>query len=199
MKKLKFLILLIILSLLLMACSPVIDDPVDEDDPIDEENPNENEPEIVFFDPVETNRPNTDFKPAFGGQTRISGIKTTTAYTTSVVTNKLSEPWGIDVLPSGDFVITEKSGNLRIVTSDGTVGPAIKGFPDINSGGQGGLLDIAISPNFETDRMLYFTLSLRSSLGSVTAVGKARLSEDQTSLGDFSIIYEATPYFNGVG
>jgi aldose sugar dehydrogenase len=198
MKKRKFLFLSVVLALFLMACSPVMEDPKD-DDPIDEENPIDKDPEIVFVDPVETNRPNTDFKPAFEGQTRISGIKTTTTYTTSVVTNKLSEPWGIDVLPNGDLVITEKTGSLRIVKSDGTVGVAIKGFPDINSGGQGGLLDIAISPNFETDRMLYFTLSLRSSLGSVTAVGKGRLSEDQTSLTDFKVIYEATPYFNGVG
>jgi aldose sugar dehydrogenase len=198
MKKRKFLFLSVVLALFLMACSPVMEDPKD-DDPIDEENPIDKDPEIVFVDPVETNRPNTDFKPAFEGQTRISGIKTTTTYTTSVVTNKLSEPWGIDVLPNGDLVVTEKTGSLRIVKSDGTLGPAIKGFPDINSGGQGGLLDIAISPNFETDRMLYFTLSLRSSLGSVTAVGKGRLSEDQTSLTDFKVIYEATPYFNGVG
>lgn len=198
MKKRKYLFLSVVLALFLMACSPVMEDPKD-DDPIDEENPIDKDPEIVFVDPVETNRPNTDFKPAFEGQTRISGIKTTTTYTTSVVTNKLSEPWGIDVLPNGDLVVTEKSGNLRIVKSDGTVGVAIKGFPDINSGGQGGLLDIAISLNFETDRMLYFTLSLRSSLGSVTAVGKGRLSEDQTSLTDFRVIYQATPYFNGVG
>lgn len=198
MKKRKFLFLSVVIALFLMACSPVMEDPKD-DDPIDVENPIDKDPEIIFVDPVEKNRPNTDFKPAFEGQTRISGIKTTTTYTTSVVTNKLSEPWGIDVLPNGDLVVTEKSGNLRIVKSDGTVGVAIKGFPDINSGGQGGLLDIAISLNFETDRMLYFTLSLRSSLGSVTAVGKGRLSEDQTSLTDFKVIYQATPYFNGVG
>lgn len=198
MKKSKILLLLILLSIFLMACSPVIEDPSD-DDPIDEENPNDNEPEIVFVDPVETNQPNTDLIPAFEGQTRISGIKTTTNYTTSVVTNTLSEPWGIDVLPNGDLVVTEKTGSLRIVKADGTIGPAIKGFPDINSGGQGGLLDIAISPNFETDRTLYFTLSLKSSQGSVTAVGKGRLSEDQASLTDFKVIYEAIPYFNGVG
>jgi aldose sugar dehydrogenase len=194
MKTQKVRILSVFLSLLMISCVPINIDPIDDDI---EEVPKY--PNIIFYAPVEKNKPNTDFTPAFGGQTRISGVRTTTAYTTSVVTNKLSEPWGIDVLPSGDFVITEKSGNLRIVKSDGTVSQAIKGFPDINSGGQGGLLDIAISPNFETDRMLYFTLSLRSSLGSVTAVGKGRLSEDQTSLTDFKVIYEATPYFNGVG
>lgn len=198
MRKRKFLYFLIVLSLFLMACSPVIEDPKD-DDPIDEEDPIDNEPEIVFFDPVETNQPNTDFKPAFEGQTRISGIKTTTPYTVTILTEQLSEPWGIDVLPNGDLVITEKDGTLRVVKPDGTLSEAIKGFPPINSSGQGGLLDVTVSPTFESDRLLYFTLSLRSSKGSVTAVGKGRLSEDQASLTDFKVIYEATPYFNGVG
>jgi aldose sugar dehydrogenase len=198
MIKSKILLLLILLSLFLIACSPVVEDPKD-DDPIDEEDPIDNEPEIVFFDPVETNQPNTDFKPAFEGQTRISGIKTTTPYTITILTEQLSEPWGIDVLPNGDLVITEKDGTLRVVKPDGTLSEAIKGFPSINSSGQGGLLDVTISPNFQSDRLLYFTLSLRSSKGSVTAVGKGRLSEDQTALTDFKVIYEATPYFNGVG
>lgn len=199
MKIRKKLILVLFLSLFLIACSPSIIDPIDEDDPIDEENPDEKEPETIYYDPVEAIKANTDFKPAFEGQTRISGIRTTTAYTTSVVTNTLSEPWGIDILPNGDLVVTEKSGSLRIVKSDGTVSQSIKGFPDINSNGQGGLLDVAISPSFDIDRMLYFTLALNSSQGSVTAVGKARLSDDQTSLNDFTVIYQATPYFNGVG
>lgn len=198
MKKSKILLLLILLSIFLMACSPVIEDPKD-DDPIDEEDPIDNEPEVVYFDPVETNQPNTDFKPAFEGQTRISGIKTTTPYTVTILTEQLSEPWGIDVLPNGDLVITEKDGSLRVVKPDGTFSAAIKGFPPINSSGQGGLLDVTVSPTFESDRLLYFTLSLKSSKGSVTAVGKGRLSEDQTSLTDFKVIYEATPYFNGVG
>jgi aldose sugar dehydrogenase len=199
MKHRKILLFIILFSFFIVACAPVLKDPVDEDDPIDEENPNENEPQIIFYDPVETKNPNTNFKPAFEGQTRARGIKTVTAYTVSVVTNQLRSPWGIDVLPNGDLAITEKSGNLRIIKPDGTVGPAIKGFPAINANGQGGLLDIAVSPNFEVDRMLFFTLSLRSSSGSVTAVGKARLSEDQSSLSNFEVIYEALPYFNGTG
>lgn len=199
MNKITKILFALFLSLLLIACSAKIDDPIYDDDPIDEEKPIDEKPEIVFYDPVETNKPNTDFKPAFEGQTRISGIKTTTPYNVTIVTEQLSEPWGIDVLPNGDLVITEKDGSLRIVKSDGTVSNEIKGFPSINSSGQGGLLDVAISPDFKNDRLLYFTLSLRSSKGSVTAVGKGRLSEDQTALTDFQVIYEAIPYFNGVG
>lgn len=194
MKIQKIRILTIFLSFFLISCVPINQNPIDEEV---EEVPKY--PNIIFYVPVETDNPNTDFTPAFTGQTRTSGIRTTTAYTTSVVTNILSAPWGIDVLPNGDLVVTEKSGSLRIVKLDGTISQAIKGFPDINSNGQGGLLDVAISPSFETDRMLYFTLSLNSSQGTVTAVGKGRLSEDQTSLDDFTVIYQATPYFSGVG
>ncbi|PKM65460.1 MAG: glucose dehydrogenase [Firmicutes bacterium HGW-Firmicutes-19] len=194
MKTRRYLLFVVLSSLLLTACVPAIQDPIDKD-PID----NPKYPEIVFYAPVEKNPPNTNLLPAFEGQTRIHGIRTTTNYTSTMITNQLTEPWGIDVLPNGDLAITEKSGSLRIVKPDGTVGPAIKGFPAINANGQGGLLDIAVSPNFETDRMLYFTLSLRSSLGSVSAVGKARLSEDQSVLSNFEVIYEATPYFNSTG
>ncbi|MDO9592924.1 MAG: PQQ-dependent sugar dehydrogenase, partial [Erysipelotrichaceae bacterium] len=194
MKTQKTRILTIILSIFLISCVPINQNPIDEEV---EEVPKY--PNIIFYVPVETDKPNTDFTPAFTGQTRTSGIRTTTAYTTSVVTNLLSEPWGIDVLPNGDLVVTEKSGSLRIIKADGTIGAAIKAFPDINSNGQGGLLDVVISPSFNIDRMLYFTLSLNSSQGTVTAVGKGRLSEDQTSLDGFTVIYQATPYFSGVG
>lgn len=195
----KSFIFLLVLSMFLFACAPIIQEPIDDDD-IDE--PIDKDPEIpviIFVDPVETNKPNTNYSPLFEGQTRVSGVKTTTSFTATVLTTSLNEPWGIDVLPNGDLVVTEKSGNLRIITSDGTVGPAIRGFPRINANGQGGLLDVTVSPMFTNDRMLYFTLSLQSSQGSLTAVGKATLSNDQKSLTNFEIIYEATPHFSGVG
>jgi aldose sugar dehydrogenase len=198
----KSLVLMLVLSLFLFACTPTIQEPIDNDNDDDIEEPIDEEPkkpEIVFVDPVETNQPNTSYLPAFEGQTRVSGVKTTSPFTKSVLTTQLNEPWGIDVLPNGDLVVTEKSGSLRIVKSDGTVGPAIKGFPAINSNGQGGLLDVSVSPQFTQDRMLFFTLSLQSSQGSLTGVGKAKLSMDQSSLIDFQVIYEATPFFNGVG
>lgn len=199
----KSIVFILFLSMFLFACSPSIQEPIDDDDDIEEpiiEEPDEPKiPDIVFVDPVETNSPNTSYLPAFEGQTRISGVKTTISYTFTVLTPALNEPWGIDVLPNGDLVVTEKSGKLRIVKSDGSIGPAITGFPAINSNGQGGLLDVVVSPQFAQDRMLYFTLSLQSSKGSVTAVGKAELSNDQTTLNNFELIYEATPYFSGNG
>src|SRR5690349_476984 len=60
--------------------------------------------------PVETDKPNTDYKPAFAGQTRIAGVKTQTPYEFTVITSGLLNPWGIAELPDGSFLITEKSG-----------------------------------------------------------------------------------------
>src|SRR5690554_186623 len=76
--------------------------------------------------PVETEEANTDFKPAFEGQTRVAGVKTTSSYTTEVITEELNKPWGIAVLPDGRLLITEKEGVMRIVnTESGEVSEAI--------------------------------------------------------------------------
>lgn len=188
------------LSLLLFACSPLIQKPLDNANQIEEPILVKPEvPKVIFVDPVEINPPNTNYLPAFEGQTRITGVETSTPYTSTILTTDLHEPWGIDVLPHGDLVVTEKSGKLRIVKRDGTMSQVITGFPTINSSGQGGLLDVTVSPHFSQDRMLYFTFSLTSPKGSLTAVGKAQLSVDQSTLNSFEIIYEAIPHFTGSG
>src|SRR5690606_29023571 len=71
--------------------------------------------------PVETRDPNTNYKPAFEGQTRVKGVKTTTSYQSKIITKDLNRPWGIAVLPDGRFLITEKGGTMRIASVDGTL------------------------------------------------------------------------------
>src|SRR6186713_1348247 len=71
---------------------------------------------------VETKQPNSDYKPAFKGQTRIGAVVTKTSYEGKVLTSSLQNPWGIAVLPDGRFIITEKGGTMRIVTGSGKVG-----------------------------------------------------------------------------
>lgn len=65
--------------------------------------------------PVETEKPNSDNKPAFAGQTRIMGYKTQTPYKVDVINHKLGKPWGISQLPDGNFLITEKSGYINLI------------------------------------------------------------------------------------
>lgn len=95
----------------------------------------------------------------------------------------LEQPWSVEVLPDGSSIVSEKQGTLRLV-KDGKVSAPITGVPPVSTEGQGGLLDIALAPDFATSRTLYFTYSARGDGGAGTAVGKARLSQDGTRLED---------------
>ena len=169
---------------------PPIESPIPIDPPTDTDS---------IYPPVETEAPNANYKPAFEGQTRINGVKTKTPYEVTVISQGLSKPWAVTSLPDGRLLITEKEGNLRIATTAGVVGDRITGFPEVDSRGQGGLLDVAPAPDFQTSRMLYFTLaeySKNKSEGSLTAVGRGKLSANESKIEDFEIIFRAIPYFN---
>jgi aldose sugar dehydrogenase len=147
--------------------------------------------------PVETRKPNSDYKPAFAGQTRIGSVKTTTPYTVTILTHSLKRPWGIGMLPDGRLLVTEKGGGMRIVTLKGEVSDAITGFPEVNPSGQGGMLDVAVDPDFKKNRMLYWTFSERTPEGNLTAVAKGNLSDDEKQVQNVSVVYRAMPAYNG--
>ncbi|MFC3198432.1 PQQ-dependent sugar dehydrogenase [Parapedobacter deserti] len=149
------------------------------------------------YAPVETRAPNTDYKPAFEGQTRAPGVKTTTSYDVKVLTEGLNRPWGIAVLPDGRLLITEKGGTLRIASQDGNVSAAITGLPPVNDAGQGGLLGITIDPDFGTNRMVYWAFSEDTSQGTLTAVAKGKLADDEETVENATVIYRATPAHKG--
>ena len=148
--------------------------------------------------PVETEAPNTNYKPAFAGQTRIQGVKTKTAVETTVLNNTLKKPWGIAPLPDGRLLITQKNGTLRIADVSGNLSDEITGIPEVNDKGQGGLLDIAIDPGFTQNRMVYWTFSEKSQQGNLTAVAKGRLANDERTIESAKVIYRATPAYDGV-
>jgi len=147
--------------------------------------------------PVETRPPNSNYKPAFAGQTRIAGVKTKTAYEGKVLTNDLKSPWGIAVLPDGRFLITQKGGTMRIVTTNGQLGNEITGIPQVNSSGQGGLLGLTLDPQFESNRMVYWVFS-EPQPENHTAVAKGRLSADEKRIENATVIYRAAPFHNSV-
>ncbi|ACU62770.1 PQQ-dependent sugar dehydrogenase [Chitinophaga pinensis] len=147
--------------------------------------------------PVETKKPNSDYKPAFPGQTRINGIKTKTPYEGTVLSDKLENPWGITTLPDGRLLITEKKGVLRIATTSGQLSEPITGLPKVNPDGQGGLLGIRVDPDFKTNRMVYWVFSEPRPDGNLTAVAKGKLSADEKTIEDATVIYRATPAFKG--
>lgn len=145
------------------------------------------------YAPVETKEPNTDYPPAFEGQTRAPGVKTKTAYAVTVIAEGLNRPWGITTLPDGRFLITEKRGYMRIASQDGTLGDSIAGLPPVNAGRQGGLLGLTLAPDFENSRMVYWTFSQITPEGNLTAVAKGRLADDEKMIENAQVIYQATP------
>jgi glucose/arabinose dehydrogenase len=147
--------------------------------------------------PVETKQANSDYKPAFEGQTRVAGVKTTTPYEVAILDSTLHNPWGITALPDGRFLVTEKGGTMRIASATGTMGSPLNGIPKVNSGGQGGLLGICIDPSFDQNRMVYWAFSEPLPKGNVTAVAKGKLSSDEKSMEGVKVIYRATPAYNG--
>lgn len=152
--------------------------------------------QIGTLPPVETQPANTNYAPAFEGQTRIGGVKTITPYEVKIIAEGLSKPWGVTSLPDGRLAITEKGGTMRIATAEGSVSDPIIGFPAVDDRGQGGLLDVAPAPDFESSRMLYFTFAEKKPQGSLTAVGKGKLSTDETKIENFQVIFRAVPYFD---
>lgn len=145
--------------------------------------------------PVEKNPPNTNYKPAFSGQTRIAGVKTSTPYDFKVLSDSLKNPWGIAVLPDGRLLITEKGGTMRIASTNGNLSAPITGLPTVNSAGQGGLLGLTIDPEFSNNRIVYWTFSETTQGGNLTAVAKGTLSADERRMENATVIYRATPAY----
>lgn len=147
--------------------------------------------------PVEAREPNSDYKPAFPGQTRIGGVKTSTPFEEIILSRDLESPWGIAMLPDGRFLITEKKGTMRIATATGQLSETITGLPAVNPAGQGGLLGLAIDPQFNNNRMVYWLFSENTPDGNLTAVAKGKLSADEKRIENATVIYRATPAYRG--
>jgi len=126
---------------------------------------------------VPQGRPNADFTPAFANQTRAPALAQTRV-SVSEFASGLRGPWGLATLPSGQILVTEKRGNLRIINTDGSVSRPLSGLPDIDAVGQGGLLDVAASPNFAQDRLIFWTYAKPVRGGWATAAARATLGSD---------------------
>jgi glucose/arabinose dehydrogenase len=143
---------------------------------------------------VQTAPPNKrDAQPAFKEQTRapehLSGVKLKiTDYATDIGT-----PWAMALLPDGDLLVTSKRGKLFRVKPSGAKSE-ITGVPPVSSNGQGGLLDISLSPDFTASRTLFFTFSQpREGGANSTSVGRAQMSADGSRLENLKVIFQQNP------
>ncbi|MBA3641728.1 MAG: PQQ-dependent sugar dehydrogenase [Acidobacteriota bacterium] len=148
--------------------------------------------------PIETREASVpEQRPAFPGQTRVCEAKSTVAFDVTVVTTGLVKPWSIEPLPDGSLLVTEKPGRLRIVSAAGELGPAITGLPEVDARGQGGLLDVELSPAFATDQTIFWSFSEPREGGNATSVARGVLSKDRTGLEQVRVIFRAQPTYRG--
>ncbi|WP_414832943.1 PQQ-dependent sugar dehydrogenase [Afifella sp. YEN Y35] len=110
------------------------------------------------------------------------------------VAEGLSHPWGLAFLPDGSMLVTERSGNLRHVTPAGDVSEPISGLPEVDNRSQGGLLDIALDPDFEENRLVYWSYAEPGDGGTTsTAVARGELSDDGTEMQDVQVTFSQEP------
>ncbi len=144
------------------------------------------------FAQVEQGRPNADFPPAFDGQTRAAALPAT-AIRAEVLVRGLEHPWGIAALPEGGWLVTERPGRMRVLGEDGSLSSPLSGLPEVRAESQGGLLDVALDPEFARNGLVWWTYSKPVEGGSVTALARGALSADRSRIEGAEDIFLQSP------
>lgn len=155
--------------------------------------------------------------PAFTGQTDAPPPATMShSFRVETITDQLSGPWALAFLPSGNFLVTERPGTMRVVKPDGTLSAPLANMPPVKRVAAEGLHDVVLDPDFAQNRHVYFmyfapprgeaaaewptehfyedvwtrSLAERRTLDLGTErIGKARLSLDESTLEDVEVLY----------
>lgn len=188
---------MLLLLLTLAACSN--EESTDEPSMNDSDTTTEESTDETTATSAETEPKVTEFEPAFPEQTRAPAVETETELNVEVLVEGLDVSWGMEEFEPNRILVTQRgTAELLIVNlEDGSVSEPIEGTPEVNNAGQGGLLDVTIAPDFDESRMVFLTFSQDTESGTVTAVGKGTLSEDESSLEGFEVIFQATPAYEG--
>jgi len=151
----------------------------------------------IMLPPVETQKPNANYKPTFAGQTRINAVKTTTAFSVEKIGTKLGEPWAVIPFTGNRLLVTDKAGFMQIVSEEGIVLKKITGFPQVDNRAQGGMLDVALDPSFAQNKTIYWAFSEKQNKGgNLTAIAKGIINETEDKIENVSIIFRVLPALN---
>lgn len=108
------------------------------------------------------------------------------------VASGLEHPWAVALLPEGGYLVTERPGRLRRIAVDGSLSAPIAGIPEVFAQGQGGLLDVALAPDYATSKRIWFTFAEPGENGTAgTAAAYATLDAD--ALRDVRVVYRQQP------
>jgi aldose sugar dehydrogenase len=137
---------------------------------------------------------------AHAQQTRAPAPAKTAPVTVETFAKGLEHPWGLQFLPDGRMLVTERPGRIRIVDKDGKLSSPVAGLPRVFAGGQGGLLDIALDPAFASNGMIYWTYAEPRGLdtnGTSVARGKLILESSSGRLENVTVIFRQDPAASG--
>jgi len=146
--------------------------------------------------PVETAPPNVPGnKPAFAEQTRAPAVHTETPFKVTEIAAGFANPWGLAFLPDGRLFVTEKSaGKLLVVSLGGKKPIAVEGVPRVVGEDQGGLLDVALAPDYGTSKQVYLSYYEPREGGNGLAVLRARFVDGaQPKLDEARVIFRMQP------
>ncbi|ATC24518.1 PQQ-dependent sugar dehydrogenase [Caulobacter vibrioides] len=145
--------------------------------------------------PVESRAPNSpDQKPAFAGQTRAPGLVSGVSGQYQTLASGLEHPWGMAFLPSGEILVTERAGRLRVVGKDGKLSPAVTGLPAIYAEGQGGLLGVTLDPDYAKNGLVYWAYAEEVDSVNGTAVARGKLTLGAApKVENVQVIWRQTP------
>ena len=144
-------------------------------------------------------QPNADFRPAFEGQTRAPRVRSDVTIEIQEIARGLNHPWALAFMPDGGALVTERSGQLLHIDEQRQISP-IAGLPGVDARGQGGLLDVVVSPSFARDRLIYWSYAEpRGDDENGTSVARGRLSEDARRIENIEVIFRQTPAWRSTG
>ncbi|HEU0014026.1 MAG TPA: PQQ-dependent sugar dehydrogenase [Longimicrobium sp.] len=190
----------VLASALLAGCDPRQPQPAPQAQAQVRSQPQSQSPAVVSqaaaCTPLDTlPRERRDYEPAFPMQTRACRVRSNMVFDVAVLTTALERPWAVEPLPGGALLVTEKGGRMRRVSAAGQVGPPIAGVPAVDARGQGGLLDVALSPGFASDRTVFWSYTEPREGGNGTSVARGVLSPDGTRLDQVRVILRTRPTY----
>ena len=139
--------------------------------------------------------PGADAGAAATGSAAAS-VPAATGVEVETIASGLEHPWAVALLPDGGFLVTERAGRLRRVSADGELSAPLAGLPEVWARGQGGLLDVALAPDFAQSRRIWFTYAEPGPDGTAgTAAANAILGEERIE--DVRVVYRQVPKLDG--
>jgi len=136
--------------------------------------------------------------PASAEITRAPAVKTQQPFKVETIAQALVHPWGLGFLPDGRLIVTERPGRVRIVTTSGALSAPVRGVPKVYANGQGGLLDVVLSPDFTTTRLIYLSYAEpRGGTKNGTSLARAKLvaEGDGARLDEVEVIFRQDPSY----